>query len=133
MTLEVLSAEQNMVLAPHAWERLLVELPWLISTVLHLPSVVPKTFCLTHLQSYASLCRACLPSCCEGRVRIDLTGTENRQSNQTAVNNYAATSTPCSDQREKQTITEMPRSLTYSVQHAQLKAVFPPTFVSPPC
>lgn len=32
MALKVLSAEQNMVLSPLAWERLLVELPWLVST-----------------------------------------------------------------------------------------------------
>lgn len=31
MALEVLGAEQNMVLSSLTWERLFVELPWLIS------------------------------------------------------------------------------------------------------
>lgn len=57
----------------------------------------------------------------------------NRQSNQTAENNYVPTSTWCFDQSGKQTKLEMPRSLTYSAQHPWSKAVSLLSFVSRPC
>lgn len=119
------------VLSPHTWEGWLVELPWLLFT----QSCFCQAWFLKHsVSSTCSLVLARLePKCVcflftgllwrKGEDRPD----RNRQSNQTAVNNYMPTSTRCSEQRAKQTNSAVPRSLTYSAQHAWSKAASPPT------
>lgn len=119
------------------WDELLVELPWLLFTW----CCICQVWFLKHSVSPTySLMLVCLEPNCACFLFTGLLGRKgedrpdrNRQFNHTAVNNYVPTSTWCSDQKQKQTISEMPRSLTYSAQLASSKAVCLLLFVSRAC